>query len=884
MANPGRETSSLSSVGAGPFQPGETPVHAICDPDLSQVQPIMPPPSTPPFLSPSIPAGGAVNTSGTDQPSTSFQSLDVFFAQSQIDGKCWSKYFPYQLVMLEPNGSGGYKIYDKEIFTLPISPGELQIRSPFAINLSVTLKGIVEEHNAAPLREISFSGTTGVLPGDSRESGVQKDDYGILGTVFAGTIAGAENFTSAFNGMVGKKTSGSNTSSILPDNRLHTTGYYYFRRLDQFIERYVLIKKGMSAKNLSTPHKSIRLAFTNWKEEAIWLITPRDWTWRKTAGDPHSYFYSFSATAWKRISSFDNNFPYGLHSMYEQVGISKPDGFQTALNTILSARDVVYGAKGVVEGFRGDINDHLLEPMREVTLLVKEAAGAARTLFDLPGNLRTDFQQTVTRCWGNLKDGFQTLSAKDGEDLEIQQAMGDQYRDSQSQTVNQTRLPSDTSASPIGKLFRDTFPKPSFFESIELHSLDTPPEIVDAVQSEVSRVTSLERSDLIERSGRISSVSEQLANQMGAGSATYTRLIGSDSGSSANTYSGATASDPLTDDQLDVLFALQRSVQVFDSLVATTKVDDSRIPSAMEYVAALANSAQIPFSVPRSQYLAPVPLGFSLETIANIYLGNPDRWSEIAILNGLRPPYIDEVGFTLEFLTNGTSHQFFTVRNATDLFVGQNVRLYSNTVPITKHRIVSIETISENNFLITVDGDPLDQLKTTDKATLQAYLPGTTNSEQLIYIPSMVPTAPSIGVAPIPGIDALDHMVQKSGIDFLLTPSGDLAMSSDGDLKLAYGLTNLVQACRLKMAVPLGSLLRHPSFGFGIEPGTNNADVTIGHVLKAAQGSFANDERFSGIASLKMQKRGPVLQIDLSTAISGINVLVPVSIQIPAAQ
>ena len=77
----------------------------------------------------------------------------------------WDKVFPYQLIILKKNSKGTYdQLGNDEVFTLPIPPHALTISTPFAINTSVTMGGILEEHNGAPIRNISLAGTTGVLP------------------------------------------------------------------------------------------------------------------------------------------------------------------------------------------------------------------------------------------------------------------------------------------------------------------------------------------------------------------------------------------------------------------------------------------------------------------------------------------------------------------------------------------------------------------------------------------------------------------------------------------------------------------------------------------------------------------------------------------------
>ncbi len=96
-------------------------------------------------------------------------------------------------------------------------------------------------------------------------------------------------------------------------------------------------------------------------------------------------------------------------------------------------------------------------------------------------------------------------------------------------------------------------------------------------------------------------------------------------------------------------------------------------PSSLEFVAGLAQQAGIFFNIPKSKYAVPMPYGHSLERLALQYLGNANRWHEIATLNNLRDPYIDEEGFAIALLTNAVGHQI-VLPNVDNLFVSQHRR------------------------------------------------------------------------------------------------------------------------------------------------------------------------------------------------------------------
>jgi hypothetical protein len=319
----------------------------------------------------------------------------------------------------------------------------------------------------------------------------------------------------------------------------------------------------------------------------------------------------------------------------------------------------------------------------------------------------------------------------------------------------------------------------------------------------------------------------------------------------------------MTIDEYQILTALYDAIQAIDNLTATQEIDDGRIASAMEYVGGVANANDIQFETSQSKLKVPVPYGLSIEEIALRYLGDADRWVEIVTLNALKSPYIDENGFTISLLSNANGRQF-NIPSATNLYLGQKVTLLSNTQIPTTRRIINIEKISDSNYLISLDGlDNLDSYTTLDNARLKAYLPGTTNSQNQIFIPSDLQPSNNINTKAIPSLSQ-DSLVGLSRIDWLLQDDGDIALDVYGDVKLASGLNNLVQALKLKFLTPTGKLLKHPDFGAGIKAGNSSADLDATEIYKQIKDAILADKRFSSIEKMEVILDGSILTINLS--------------------
>jgi hypothetical protein len=250
---------------------------------------------------------------------------------------------------------------------------------PFASSVEVTNGGIAESHNGIPIRPITFRGTTGVLPG--RGSGSVLTTPNLAQSIFAGTINAAIGTAQTAASIVAPA-SGTNlvTDAELQADLKGTTGYFQFLLLQNFLERYAHLK----AKKAGADY---RLAFCIWKTKEIYLVTPVSFELTRDAQRPLRFDYSFSMKAWRRITLDQTVVEDTRRSVSRDPGL-----MQAILTRIDAARRTLYGVQATLEAAVRDVQSAVMEPLRSVSLLLKDSLGFGLAVADLSENIIRDLR------------------------------------------------------------------------------------------------------------------------------------------------------------------------------------------------------------------------------------------------------------------------------------------------------------------------------------------------------------------------------------------------------------------------------------------------------------------------------------------------------------
>jgi hypothetical protein len=768
---------------------------------------------------------------------------DDFWKPVNFDIVRWDKMYPYQLLVVDAevddSGNKVYHVHKNAIFTLPLPPESLTIITPFAMNTTVTLGGIIEESNGTPIKMLQFRGSFGYLP--LRGTYPYNAGFSTLNTFTSGVIQGT---VSQIAGIASKFSFNvHDDADFQPDAAISkTTGYYQANKLREFLQQYASIKKTIKGRNL-------RLAVAIWKDNTVYLVTPQNYTVTKDISSPMEVRYSLDFEAWKQIDLSVSGNVFSSPTPIRNSG-SK---LAKVISTLSLGRDLIRELGNIPQAVLGDIS-HINEIFRQSIGFCKDLAGAIQTHADMPASVQKAINDKV------IQDGrdFSTAGSQ------ISQSSGN-FKKNILDGVLIARDPKPLDKIQINGRLKDV-PIDQFNGSMSQKTKE-------AIKADTIKTRQLTRSDFETMRDNLAAFNSKMAFLLGAGDPTYALTYG--------LGSIQPIKDEPTDNDWELLYALNDSVVALDSLAATGQGEPSEPAKLMDSMAQLSRASGIAFKVPRSKFAVPFPYQGTLEGLAVQYLKDPNRSIEIAALNGLREPYVDETGFELPLLVAGSENRVLIAYNK-NLYVGQKVAIRSNSVTKTVRRITDITKNINNNLTITLDGNlDLNKYKVADSAVLHAFLPDTINSQSLVYIPSdEEPIENDYLTKDIPSIDSLDPLIMAGGVDLLLDSNKDLIITPDGDSRLASGLANIVQNVEIALSIKQGQLLLHRGFGLPLSIGTSSADVDVKSVSASIKKMFSEDPTFSKVGNVSVIKNGASITINASAAVAGSRSFLPLSFAI----
>jgi hypothetical protein len=409
---------------------------------------------------------------------------------------------------------------------------------------------------------------------------------------------------------------------------------------------------------------------------------------------------------------------------------------------------------------------------------------------------------------------------------------------------------------------------------ISLTTLQLTPAEAVVVNLEVQRIQKLGMPDFLDAAAFLRRQYALDAQVVGLGDPDADALMGIGPGT---TQRAATIDDLV---QLQQLIDLQ---QIIEGIVFNLGQTENKPPNLL----AIANQNIDPASPVSIQNIytsyTPIPFEISVESMAKKYLGTVDRWYELATINNLQPPYVDEVGVKYGLLAPGAANNVIVSTDSTDnISVGLKVRVGSYSQR-EESRVVEkiIKNPNNTSILFLSDIQNISRFKPLEGAYIRVYAPGTTREGEFIKIPSS--GTPTQSANPTPKSDelrGLDAAFIAFGIDIARDPiTHDLQMDPNGNFKYAYGTQAIRNAVMNVLKTQISELPFHPTYGVdaGIGDrfyGTTDEALIFASLLRA---TILSDSRFSDVHIDSVDATGSSMSLKILVKVSGLESPIPLS-------
>ncbi len=730
---------------------------------------------------------------------------------------------------------------------LAIPPSAVNVTTQFASSTTATNKGVLEENNGVVFRQITISGTTGVF--SARQNNQEPAPSGlaaVASAIFPSAFGAVQNLVQSAQRVVA---SGSQQPNQLSEKQLQQTGYFQFWKLHNFFVAYAEAKKKKKGQGL-------RLVFSSPKDNIAYTVTPVSFELKRDSGSPLLYKYAITLKAWDIVESqaaLDSQFQAEVPTRNDTLSVAK------IAERVRRARKAIQAASGVIQGVQSDIFD-ILNTVNQATLALKDIAGIGNQVIDFLPTIKAnadllittnknqwaqivaDRQDALTQAGGASAVGATgtflaagTLAASgtlSKDQITGNAPVAGQARPSVTGETA-SKEASDPSALQVINTILNT---PDLAESIPLEELAPLPSSVqsqvDQKLLEAQATTSGQVSSLTDK---LQEVSDNLAYAAGMMDPVYALTYG--------LPAPGAPPRPTTEDDILLAAQIEDARDALISTLATGTIYSEKPGNPFDTANSVVDPEhQIP--TPTSAFAIAVPRGFTLERIAAEALGDASRAREIAILNDLRAPYIDEDGFIRSILL--AAGRTFVIQDRTNLVLDQIIRIAGSGLPTLRRKVLAIDDIGGGSFRVTVDGSPnLDVYTPGSAPFIATRLPGTVGSGDTLLIPSVDGPDQDGNDRPTPLSDRLTFAERIFKVDLALGETGDLSVGASGDISRSYGYSNAVQALRLLIEVERGELELHPDYGLLTAVGQRNSLGIFNEVSSRIRSAVLADPRFT---------------------------------------
>jgi hypothetical protein len=526
--------------------------------------------------------------------------------------------------------------------------------------------------------------------------------------------------------------------------------------------------------------------------------------------------------------------------------------------------------------------ENSISELAKLDLWYKVSDGARLNLTDVPELIRLRWLY-FRDSWQFLRDDYVSKIGdyQDPNKLKLEIDLFTQFIDSQRNSVT-SKNPFD-SQNILYRFF-------SIFDITSVNAVALSFEESNILSAKIKSVKNMTRKDFIEMRYKIVQDRDVMADRVGLTDADYNTVYD---------RSPQPSRTSVKNKDINNIFELQQAIRSIDYILANYFTMEKAVADPFAIARKNANNPLINIGSYSSGILVKMQYGEGLQALAKRTLGDPNKWIDIAIANGLKPPYIDEIGQKIPLIANGSENQINIAGkdsssdpNIDKVFVGQILFLKSNIENFPEQRsVINIKEVPiSGEIVIELDGEhDLQRYKIADNAHIRVYKPNTTNSSFYILIPTDIEIEPEANTVTPWFLRTSDIVEKKQKVDLSIDDNGDLNFNSNGDFQLSYGLDNSIQAVKLKLSVETGELTRHTAFGLTSIAGTANSSIEETKLLLANSivSSITADSRFSAVDRISIDYSNPrdtqtssFFSINISVRLASSDQLVPISFTI----
>ena len=567
------------------------------------------------------------------------------------------------------------------------------------------------------------------------------------------------------------------------------SGYQVFLELRNWFKAYYEFK------NTGELNANTRLVWKNYKDGEFLVVELMSFNMKRSAGRPFLYDYDLD---FKVLRAFDFRAPQAT------ILTEAEDFLNNASDKIEAARGLFLGTQGALRQVESTFNTTVVDRMRQISLTLKTFLNLPQTIGDVGTRI---LRNTLT--FGGIAAILSQLSILQGTQRRIGGG---------SQALQNANLPEDPleAAESVGA---DAI--------IDLNELlleidigDAPQETRDELNREVEE-TVLPRQFYDDTINELERVAANLEDFVGLGSPVLDQIFGRVS------TVGSTTGRSATNEEFDLLNAFNLAITGIQDILSTAVLfRNSYADEVAATIAAFSDAIDLEVETASQEVI--LFHNEYLEDLALRTLDDATRWPEIAILNGLKPPYVT------------VKPRFAGLNDVTD---------FSRLTP-------EEQALFNMSTTVASFGDKI-----------------------------LVPAASFFGIVDIPpGAEnaltaGLSQVEKNLGIDLRISDNYDLIITNGGDLQAIAGAGNMAQAVLTRLRYEKGELLSHPEIGVGLIVGTKARDLNS--IRDDIIRSLKQDPRVEDLEDFTLLRVGPELRLRFRVRIKQVDQPIPLELSLP---